>query len=111
MNSDLHAIDYQRSPEDFQKIFRRYSEDTYNLCAERHQSGIGFNDDDPDNCATSMQQSTVLESEYSDFRLSSLRNRVRQYYDCRQTTSAQVSLQRRGEGYPKYILYVRNVSL
>ena len=57
-----------------------------------------------------MQQSTVLESEYSDFRLSSLRNRVRQYYDCRQTTSAQVSLQRRGEGYPKYILYVRNVS-
>ena len=43
--------------------------------------------------------------------MSLLRSRVRQYYDCRQTTSAQVSLQRRGEGYPKYILYVRNVSL
>ena len=104
-------INYRRSPEDFQKIFRRYSEDTVNLCTECHQSGTGFDDDDPDNCATSTQQSTVLESEYSDFRLSSLRNRVRQYYDCRQTTSAQVSLQRRGEGYPKYILYVRNVSL
>ena len=77
MDSGLHTVDYRRSPEDFQKIFRRYSEDTFNLCTERNQSGIGFEDDDPDNCATSTQQSTVLESEYSDFRLSLLRSRVR----------------------------------
>ena len=39
-----------------------------NLCTVHHQSGTGFDDDDPDNCMTSIQQSTVLESEYSDFR-------------------------------------------
>ena len=38
-----------------------------NLCALHHQSGTGFDDDDPDNCMTSIQQSTILESEYSDF--------------------------------------------
>ena len=81
-----------------------------NLCTERHQSGTGFDDDDLDNCMTSIQQSTVLELEYSDSRRVYSGNKYDHITTVVKTTTMQLSLQRRGGGYSKYILYERNVS-